>query len=221
MQGKSSPMRAAHLCGEAGASIHDESPQLLTAGHRGDVQPVHVALLHMLVHPRVGHVVVVPLLHGPVGVVHRDPLRGWQAQPDLLLRALCHRWASGWRISGEAGGGVQGTAGHARSGRQGFCRPGQAGPAEPMPEHMAAMLCQPAVHTARMAAGLALRGGSQLCTDRRRGVRCPGLPPRCPLARASARPWRRPPAGWASEPRGRTGTQRAARRLRTWGPRRT
>jgi hypothetical protein len=31
-------------------------------------------------------IVVVALFHGPVGVVHSDPLGGWQPEPDLLAR---------------------------------------------------------------------------------------------------------------------------------------
>ncbi len=86
-----------YLCGEAGASVHDEGPELMAAGHRGDVQAVVVALLDVLVHSRVGHVVVVALLHGPVRVVDGDPLRRRQAQPDLLLGRLqaCRRDVSG------------------------------------------------------------------------------------------------------------------------------
>jgi hypothetical protein len=60
----------------------------MTAGDRGDVQAVIIALLHMLVHACVGYVVVVALLHGPVRVVDGDPLRRWQAQTDLLLGRL-------------------------------------------------------------------------------------------------------------------------------------
>lgn len=75
-----------HLLRKACARIHDESPQVLAAGHRGDVQAVVIALLHVLLHTVVGHVVVVALLHGPVRVVHRDPLGGGQPQPDALLR---------------------------------------------------------------------------------------------------------------------------------------
>ncbi len=62
----------------------------MAAGHRGDVQAVVVALLDVLVHTRVGHVVVVALLHGPVRIVDGDPLRRRQAQPDLLLGRLAH-----------------------------------------------------------------------------------------------------------------------------------
>ena len=49
-----------HLRGEAGARIHDQRPQLLAARHTADVQPVVVALLYVLLHARVGHVVMVP-----------------------------------------------------------------------------------------------------------------------------------------------------------------
>ena len=52
------------------------------------LRPSVIALLHMLLHPSVGHIVVVPLLHGPVRIVHCDPLRGWQTQPNFLLRHL-------------------------------------------------------------------------------------------------------------------------------------
>lgn len=76
---------AAHLCSKACACIHDERPQLSAAGHTADVQAVIIALLHMLLHAAVCHVVVIPLLHGSVSVVHGDPLRSWQAKPDLLL----------------------------------------------------------------------------------------------------------------------------------------
>eukprot|EP00955_Chlamydomonas_euryale_P100249 365271-Chlamydomonas_euryale.AAC.8 len=77
-----------HLCAEASASVHDECPKLLAARDARDVQPVLVALLHVLLHTGVGHIVVVALLHRPVRVVHSDPLRRRQAQPDLLLRPL-------------------------------------------------------------------------------------------------------------------------------------
>ena len=76
------------LRSEAGAGVHNERPELVAAGDGGDVEAIVVALVHVLVHARVGHVVVVALLHGPVRVVHCDPLRRWQPQPDLLLRHL-------------------------------------------------------------------------------------------------------------------------------------
>ena len=81
----------AHLCGEASAGVHDERPELMAAGHGGDVQAVVVALLHVLVHARVGDVVVVALLHGAVRIVDGDPLRRRQPQPDLLLGRLQER----------------------------------------------------------------------------------------------------------------------------------
>lgn len=77
-----------HLLLEACASIHDEAPQLVAAGHRRDVQAVHVALFHVLLHPGVGHIVVIPLLHWPVSIVDSDPLRCRQTQANLFLRHL-------------------------------------------------------------------------------------------------------------------------------------
>lgn len=74
---------------EARASVHNESPQLLAASHRGDVQAIVVAFLDMLIDTCVCHIVVVPLLHGSVSIVDRDPLSGRQTQTYLLLRCLC------------------------------------------------------------------------------------------------------------------------------------
>ena len=47
------------LLREAGAGVHDQSPQVLAAGHAGDEQAVVVALLHVLLHPVVCNIVVV------------------------------------------------------------------------------------------------------------------------------------------------------------------
>ena len=78
----------AHLRGETRASIHDEGPELMAAGNRRDVEAIVIAFLHVLVHTRIGHIVVVTLLHGPVRIVHSYPLCCRQPQPDLLLRHL-------------------------------------------------------------------------------------------------------------------------------------
>ena len=77
-----------HLLLEAGACIHDEAPQLVATGHRRDVQAIHVALFDMLLHPGVGNIVVVPLLHGSMSIVHGDPLCGRQPQANLLFGNL-------------------------------------------------------------------------------------------------------------------------------------
>ena len=45
-------------------------------------------LLDVLRHANAGDVVVVPLLHGAVGVVHGDPLEGGNSYSDLLLGRL-------------------------------------------------------------------------------------------------------------------------------------
>mmetsp|Transcript_5279 Transcript_5279/g.12412 ORF Transcript_5279/g.12412 Transcript_5279/m.12412 type:complete len:411 (-) Transcript_5279:988-2220(-) len=83
-----------HLRSELGAGIHDERPQVLAARHTADEQPIFIALLHVLVHSAVGHVVVVALLHGPVRVVHRDPLCGRQPQAHpLAWRIIIHQVA--------------------------------------------------------------------------------------------------------------------------------
>lgn len=80
--------KGAYLRSEAGAGVHDERPEVMAAGNRGDVEAVIIALLYMLVHARVGHVVVVALLHRPVRVVHGNPLCRRQPQPDLLFGDL-------------------------------------------------------------------------------------------------------------------------------------
>jgi len=79
-----------YLRGEASAGVHDEGPELMAAGHRGDVQAIIIALLNMLVYTCIGHVVVVALLHRPVRIVDGNPLRCRQAQPDLLFGRLAH-----------------------------------------------------------------------------------------------------------------------------------
>ena len=75
-----------YLCSKACTGVHDERPQLSAAGYTADVESIIIALLDMLLDPSVCHVVVVPLLHGPMRIVHSDPLRRWQAKPDLLFR---------------------------------------------------------------------------------------------------------------------------------------
>lgn len=74
-----------HLCSKACASVHDESPELSAAGHTADVQAIIIALLYMLLNAGVCHIVVISLLHRPMCIVHSDPLRCWEAKPDLLL----------------------------------------------------------------------------------------------------------------------------------------
>mmetsp|Transcript_11865 Transcript_11865/g.51090 ORF Transcript_11865/g.51090 Transcript_11865/m.51090 type:complete len:666 (-) Transcript_11865:112-2109(-) len=76
-----------HLRAEPRARVHDERPQLLRARHGADEQPVVISLVHVLLDARVGHVVVVPLLHRAVRVVDGDPLLRGHAQADLLLGA--------------------------------------------------------------------------------------------------------------------------------------
>ncbi len=87
-QQKGGEQVGADLGRKAGASVHDEGPELVAAGNRGDVQAIIVALLHMLVHARIGHIVMVALLHRPVCIVDRNPLRRRQPQPDLFLGSL-------------------------------------------------------------------------------------------------------------------------------------
>mmetsp|Transcript_11464 Transcript_11464/g.24276 ORF Transcript_11464/g.24276 Transcript_11464/m.24276 type:complete len:714 (-) Transcript_11464:73-2214(-) len=86
--GQKSGRKLVHLGRVSRACVHDEGPELLVARDAADEEPVVVPLLDVLAHPDAGHVVVVPLLHGPVRIVHRDPLQRRNADANLLLRSL-------------------------------------------------------------------------------------------------------------------------------------
>ena len=73
-----------HLRREACPRVHDQRPQLLTARHAANVQPVVVALVHVLLHPRVGHVVVVP--------AQRMAQAGFQVVLPQWCLQRRHRW---------------------------------------------------------------------------------------------------------------------------------
>lgn len=62
----------------------------LATGNTGDVEAVIIALDHVLLHPYIGDIVMVALLHRPVCIVHGDPLRRRQSQPDLQHTAAGH-----------------------------------------------------------------------------------------------------------------------------------
>mmetsp|Transcript_5316 Transcript_5316/g.13089 ORF Transcript_5316/g.13089 Transcript_5316/m.13089 type:complete len:532 (-) Transcript_5316:1130-2725(-) len=72
------------LLRELGARVHHDGPQVGTAGHAADVQPVLPPLLHVHQQAAGVDVVVVPLLHGRMLVVDGDPLLGAQAGAHLL-----------------------------------------------------------------------------------------------------------------------------------------
>jgi hypothetical protein len=50
------------LRGKAGASIHDESPEVRTRGDTADEQTIFIALLNVLIKPCICHIVVIPII---------------------------------------------------------------------------------------------------------------------------------------------------------------
>jgi hypothetical protein len=50
------------LRGKAGASIHDESPEIRTRGDTADEQTIFIAFLNVLIKPCICHIVMIPIV---------------------------------------------------------------------------------------------------------------------------------------------------------------
>ena len=78
-----------YLISEACASIHDEGPGPTAPGHRGDEQPILLALLEELLQGHDVHTLMAALIHGLVRrlIVDCDPLPNSRTEAALSLGA--------------------------------------------------------------------------------------------------------------------------------------